>query len=199
VRFKRLLAVTAPSAGGEYLSKKFEKFMKVARVDVRLSDIWLSEKGHIAADLTISEAGVAVKYKVYLRKEVVLQFVSADRNSVELAAQLLKLAGVDAEVKKVGDRDVWYVSATTDKLAAGREELRKALAEIVKRAVENGWVDAGKAESWLKKLERGLTLVEGWPKYGIWLTRSGALVVIFSSTNPDSIAREAQRLKKMGA
>jgi hypothetical protein len=44
---------------------------------------------------------------------------------VELAARLLRLAGVNAEVKKVGDRDVWYVLVYTDRLAAGRKELRK--------------------------------------------------------------------------
>ena len=34
VRFKRFLAVTAPSAGGEYLSEKFAEFMEAARVEV---------------------------------------------------------------------------------------------------------------------------------------------------------------------
>jgi len=74
--------------------------------------------------------------------------------------RLLKLAGVGAEVKKKGDRDVWYIRAYTDILAAGRKELRDALANIVKTALVKGWVDADKAESWLKKLERGLTLKE---------------------------------------
>jgi hypothetical protein len=110
----------------------------------------------------------------------------------------LRLAGVTAEVEKESDGDVWRVRATTDKLAAGREELRKALAEIVKTARGKGWVDAGKAERWLEKLERGLTLMEGWPKYHVGLTRSGALEVRFNSTSPDSIKQEAQRLKKMG-
>ncbi len=39
---------------------------------------------------------------------------------------------------------------------------------------------------------------EGWPKYKVRLTRSGALEVIFGSTNPDSIGRKAQRLENMG-
>ncbi len=39
---------------------------------------------------------------------------------------------------------------------------------------------------------------EGWPRYKVRLTRSGALVVKFGSTNPDSIQREAQRLENMG-
>jgi len=198
-RFMRLLAVSAPSAGGEYLSPKFNEFVKEARVEVRLDEnsIRLTDGGNVAADLTISEGGTAVKYKVYLRKEVVLQFVSADRNSVELAAQLLKLAGVNAKVKKVSSRDKWYVIAYTRKLAAGRRELREALAEIVRRAVKNGWVDAGKAEGWLEELEKGLTLREGWPRYHVRLVE-GALVVSFSSTNPDSIEWEAQRFREMG-
>jgi hypothetical protein len=117
---------------------------------------------------------------------------------VELAALLLRFAGVSAEVRKeVGGRDVWCVVATTDKLAAGREEFRKALAEIVRKAVEKGWVDAGKAEGWLEKLEKGLTLREGWPKYEVGLAK-GALMVRFGSTNSGNIEREAQRLKEMG-
>jgi hypothetical protein len=109
----------------------------------------------------------------------------------------LRLAGVTAEVKKVSDRDVWQVRATIDKLATGREELRKALAEIVREAVKNGWVDAGKAERWLEKLERGLVLMEGWPKYKVGL-KEGALEVRFGSPNLDSIKREAQRLRDVG-
>ncbi len=41
-------------------------------------------------------------------------------------------------------------------------------------------------------------LKEGWPKYYVGLARSGALEVKYRSTNPDSIAREAQRLENMG-
>ncbi len=111
-------------------------------------------------NLTISEAGVAVKYNVYLSNTIKLQFKSADQGRSELAARLLKLAGVTADVQKEGGRDMWRVYAYTDMLAAGREELRDALAKIVKRAVENGWVDAGKAEGWLEELEKGRVLKE---------------------------------------
>jgi len=97
----------------------------------------------------------------------------------------------------MGDRDVWRVKATTDMLAAGHEKLRKALAEIVREAAARDWIDAGKAERLLEKLE-GRVLMEGWPKYHVELAHSGALVVKFNSTNPDSIEREAQRLKEMG-
>jgi hypothetical protein len=198
-RFKRILAVTAPSAGGGHLSPKFEGFVEAARVEVRLDkdSIRPTKSGRVAAYLTLSEAGIAVKYNVYLRNKIKLQFQSTNRGRAELAARLLRLAGVSAEVKREGDRDVWQVWATTDKLAAGREELRKAIAELVRRAVKNGWVDAGKAERWLDKLGGGHTLKEEWPKYEVGLVK-GALKVRFSSTNPESIVRETQRLENMG-
>jgi hypothetical protein len=155
--------------------------------------------GLVAADLTISVGGAAVKYNVYLRKSAIaLQFRSTDRSRAELATRLLKLAGVSAEVEKVDNRDEWQVWATTDKLAAARKELRKALAEIVKAARGNGWVDEEKAKHWLDKLKRGRTVREGWPKYLIGLDHHGALLVRFASTAPDSIRREAQRLENMG-
>jgi hypothetical protein len=40
-------------------------------------------------------------------------------------------------------------------------------------------------------------LKEGWPEYYVGLTRSGALVVRYHSTDPNSIKREAQRLREM--
>jgi 23S rRNA pseudoU1915 N3-methylase RlmH len=195
VRLKRILAVTAPSAGGEYLSEKFDEFVKAAQVEVRLdkSSIRLTEKDHVAADLIISVGGVAVKYNVYLRDKIELEFQSTDRSRVELAARLLRLVGVSTEVSKVGNRDEWRVEATTDMLAAGREELRDALAEFVRATVKN----EKKAERWLKKLESGVALKEGWPKYEVRLTE-GALVVRFKSTDPHSIEREKQRLENMG-
>jgi len=158
-----------------------------------------TEGGPVAADLTISVGGVAVKYNVYLRvSDILLKFQSTDRSRAELAAHLLKLAGVNAEVKKESGRNGWRVIAHTDKLAGGHEELRKALAEIVETAVKKGWVDAAKAERWLEKLEGGITLREGWPKFHVGLSSGGALVVRFASTNPDSIEQVAQWLEKRG-
>jgi hypothetical protein len=159
-----------------------------------------TDKGLVAADLIISVGGVAVKYNVYLReKAIVLEFNSTNRSRAELAARLLRLAGVNEEVNKMkeGSRDVWRVRAYTDRLAAGHEKLRKALAEIVETARSKGWVDAGKAEGWLEKLESGRVLMEGWPKYEVRLA-NGALVVRFTSPNLDSIKQVAQRLRDMG-
>jgi hypothetical protein len=198
-RFMHLLAVSAPSAGGEYLSPKFNKFVKETQVEVQLDNIRLTNSG-VAADLTISEGDTKIKYNIYLSDDAIrLQFQSTDRSRVELAARLLRLAGIIAEVKRVSSkRDVWRVEATTDKLAAGRGELRKTLAEFVRETIARSWVDANKAERWLEKLERGLTLMEGWPRYHVGLARSGGLMVRFASTAPDSIRREAQRLENMG-
>jgi hypothetical protein len=61
----------------------------------------------------------------------------------------------------------------------------------------NGWVDANKAERRLEKLESGVVLKEGWPKYFVRLVK-GTLEVSFISTSPDSIEREMQRLRELG-
>jgi flagellar biosynthesis/type III secretory pathway protein FliH len=198
-RLMRLLTASAPSAGGGYLSPKFDKFVGEAQVAVRpdKDSIRQTKGGLVAADLVISEAGVDVKYNVYLRNDILLQFRSTDRSRVELAARLLRLAGVDAEVGRESGKDIWYVRATTDKLAAGRKELRDVLAEIVKEALARGWVDAGRAGRWLEKLEGGRVLKEGWPKYLVRLAE-GALQVRYRSTDPEGIEREAQRLRAMG-
>jgi len=116
---------------------------------------------------------------------------------VELAAWLLKLAGVTAEVQKEGGRDVWYIQVTTGMLATGHEELRSALAEVVREAIARGWVDASKAEGWLEELKRGLVLKEGWPRYEVGLAK-GALVVRYRSSNHNNIEQEAHRLRDMG-
>jgi len=200
-RLMRLLAASAPSAGGGYLSPKFEGFVEKAQVEVRPGEgsIRRTRSGYVAADLTISESGVEVKYNAYLRGDhILLRFDSTDRSRAELAARLLKLAGVSAEMKEKGGEGEWQVWATTDRLAAGRKELRDVLAEIVRAALAKGWVDKETADRWLEKLESGRVLKEGWPKYKVGLTGGGALEVRYRSTNPEGIEREARRLKAMG-
>ncbi|MFZ8840884.1 MAG: hypothetical protein ACO2PM_18610 [Pyrobaculum sp.] len=69
-RFKRLLAVSAPSAGGEYLSDKFNEFVKDARIEVQFdkNGLRLAEGGRVAADLTISEGDI--KITMYICVEI---------------------------------------------------------------------------------------------------------------------------------
>ncbi|MFZ8838447.1 MAG: PaRep2b protein, partial [Pyrobaculum sp.] len=195
-RLMRLLAVSAPSAGGEHLSPKFNEFVEEAKVEVRV-DIRHTESGSVAADLIISVGGVAVKYNVYLREDyILLRFESTDRSRAELAARLLRFAGVGAEVKRKGDEDVWYVEATTDKLAAGRKELRDAVRKVVEEALKEGGVDEKKARRWLEKLEKGMAMWEG-KKFEMRLVE-GALVVSFSSTSRKSVEEVAREFKAMG-
>ncbi len=137
-----------------------------------------------------------MKYNVYLRGDAIgLQFQSTDRRRAELAAHLLRLASVGAEVRRVGDE--WQVVVYTGKLAAGHERLRGALAEIVGAVRSNGWVDEKRAERWLKKLEKGRVSKEGWPMYYVGLN-DGAPVVIFSSTKSDCMELGAQKFREMG-
>ncbi len=98
-------------------------------------------------------------------------------------------------MRKEGDE--WQVVVYTGKLAAGHERLRRALTEIVKAARSNSWVDEKRAERWLKKLEKGRMLKEGWPMYYVGLN-DGSPVVIFSSTKSDRIEQEAQKFREMG-
>jgi hypothetical protein len=85
--------------------------VEAAKVEVQVGNIRQTPSGLVVADLTISEGGVAVKYNVYLREDAIeLQFVSTDRSRVELAARLLRLADVNAEVKKREGRRVVYRS-----------------------------------------------------------------------------------------
>jgi hypothetical protein len=81
-------------------------------------------------------------------------------------------------------------------LAAGRVELRNAITEIVRKAVENGWVDEKKAEGWLEKLEGGVVAWKG-KKFEVRLVE-GALVVSFSSTNRESVEDVVREFKAMG-
>jgi hypothetical protein len=165
-------------------------------LDIRWEGLRKRTEDGAAADLIISEGDTAVKYNVYLRDRVELYFESKDRSRAELAARLLRLAGVSAEVKRKGDEDIWRVRAATDMLAAGRKELRDVLTEIVKKAVENSLVKADKAERWLKKLESGRMLKEEWPNE-VRLVR-GVPEVRFRSTNRNSIEQMVQRLRNMG-
>jgi hypothetical protein len=83
---RRLLAVSAPSASGEYLSPKFDEFMKEARVEVRVDNISDASSG-IAADLIISVDNISIKYNVYLTDDIMLEFRSTDRRSLRLDAR----------------------------------------------------------------------------------------------------------------
>ena len=140
--------------------------------------------------------GLEVEYTVELSDKIKLSHQSAERERAEVAAYLLRLMGVEAEVKRVGRR--WYVAATTDELAAGREELRDVLAGIVREAKERGYVGAETAERWLEKLEKGVPKPPaGWPKFRI-AYRSGGLSIEYATTSEEKLKACAQRLGGLG-
>lgn len=140
--------------------------------------------------------GLEAEYTARLGETITLLYQSAERERAEVAAYLLRLMGVEAEVKRVGRR--WYVAATTDELAAGREELRDVLAGIVREAKERGYVGAETAERWLEKLEKGVPKPPaGWPKFRI-AYRSGGLSIEYATTSEEKLKACAQRLGGLG-
>jgi hypothetical protein len=95
------------------------------------------------------------------------------------------------------DRNVWQVWATTDMLAAGREELRDAVRKVVEETLEEGWVDEENARRWLEKLEGGVATWEG-KKFKTRLVK-GALEVSFSSADRESLEDVADAFKANGS
>ncbi len=152
-------------------------------------------KGGAAVDLYISAGGVMGVFSLYLHNKVVLIFRSTNREEVELGVRLLRLAGVETEVKK--SKDMWYVRTFTDQLAEGDEELRRGLIKAVEEALRRGWVDEQRARRWIEKFERGISTWEGY-KFSLKLTESGALEVGFKSTQRENIKRLKHKLETLG-
>jgi len=193
----KLAALYGPYVDGDERlnNHKFVKTMELAAPAVRRGDLRLTEKGTPTADIYISAGGVEIAYKLYLYNEVKLVFMTRDEQKTELGACLLRLVGVKAEAKKHAD-GMWHVYATTDVLASASEALRKAVMEVVKEALERGFVDKDKAERWLKKLQKG---VETWNDKKLYVRlKKGRLEVIFQSTSPTSINDVVKDFKAIG-
>ena len=193
----KLAALYGPYVDGdERLNNyKFVKTMELAAPAVRRGDLRLTEKGTPTAHIYISAGGVEITYKLYLYNEVKLAFKTRDEQKTELGARLLRLVGVKAEAKKHAD-GMWQVHAYTDGLASASEALRKAVMEVVKEALERGFVDKDKAEHWLKKLQKG---VETWNDKRFYVgPKKGGLVVSFESTSPTSINDVVKGFKAIG-
>jgi hypothetical protein len=167
-----------------------------SKVSVRIEEGgWRRIKGGAAVDLYISAGSVMGVFSLYLHNKVVLIFRSTNREEVELGVRLLRLAGVETEVKK--SKDMWYVRAFTDQLAEGGEELRRGFIKAVEEALRRGWVDEQRARRWIKKFERGISTWEGY-KFSLKLTESGALEVSLKSTQHENIERLKHKLETLG-
>jgi len=134
-----------------------------------------------------------VRLRLYMRQTLALVKYTMSRRGAEAAAKALRAAGVTAEARE-GAGGSWRMTASVGRLAAAAAELREAVARAVREAAGAGLVPEARARRWLEALERGRTPPRG---YGLTLSRSGALMVRYTSTNPDSIEREAQRLREM--
>jgi hypothetical protein len=144
-----------------------------SKVSVEAVRVGKTEKGNVVATIRISAAGGGVwrESNVYLGEDVELSFASTNREEVELRAHLLRLAGVETRVRKEGGRDVWYLGATTDQLAAGGEELRRELAKAVRQAREMDLLEEGKARRWIEKFEAGMSTWHGY-KFTVGLKKA---------------------------
>jgi hypothetical protein len=131
---------------------------------------------------------------VYLGEDVELFFASTNREEVELRTHLLRLTGVETRVRKEGGRDVWYLGATTDQLAAGGEELRRELAKAVKQAREMGLLEGEKRGA--EKFEAGVSTWHGY-KFTIGLKKS-ALRVELNYTRRENIEKMKEKLEPLG-
>ena len=141
---------------------------------------------------SVSVGGVGMR--LYMRRSLVLAKCSRSQKSAEAAAEALRALGVAAEARRVAG-GFWRAAASVGRLAAGAPELREALAGAVREAVKAGLVPEARARRWIEALERGRVPLR---KYIIALTRSGALMVRYLSSNPDKVEREAQRLREIG-
>jgi len=154
----------------------------------------VGKAGPIAGGAAASVVIGGARLRLYMRQTLMLVKYTKSREGAEAAAEALRAVGVAAEARE-GAGGFLHVAASMRRLASGARELREAVAKAVREAVKAGLVPERRAKRWLEALERGRAPPRG---YGITLSRSGALMVRYISTNPDSIEREAQRLADMG-
>jgi hypothetical protein len=111
--------------------------------------------------------------------------------------------GVRAEVgkhyEKSRNRDVWYVGATTNALAADsvHETVRKAVLEFLRQCREAGAVGEDTYRRLAGKFERG---VPEWGdvRFSVKLTKDGTVVVGFEPRDPQSFEKAVEFLRGLG-
>jgi hypothetical protein len=201
VRLAQLYALFGPPMLEEegFIDHKLVEAVELgSKVSVEVVRVGETKKGNVVATIRISAAGGGVwrEFNVYLGEDVELSFASTNREEVELRAHLLRLAGVETRVRKEGGRDVWYLGAATDQLAAGGEELRRELAKAVRQAREMGLLEEGKARRWVEKFEAGVSTWHGY-KFTVGLEKS-ALRVELNYTRRENIEKMKEKLGPLG-
>jgi hypothetical protein len=148
----------------------------------------------VAGGAATSVAVGGVRFRLYMRNTLVLVKHVRSQRSAEAAAEALRALGVAVEARR-GASGIWRVAASVERLASGARGLREAVAKAVRVAVKAGLVPKRRAERWLEALERGRAPPRG---YSPALSRSGALIVRFITTNAANLEREVRRLREMG-
>ena len=197
------LAALMPAVG---LNPKAEKAVDMFRewaeeagaVEVKLEAVEKTSRGAKAV-VAVRAGPWEAKYDVYLRGNAVeLRFNSTDVERVYQMAHVLKLLGVKAEPKKSGNK--WRIDASTDVLAskAVLPLFREAIARAVEEAARRGWIKGDTAERWAEKLREGVTIAEDKPKFNILINNTGALDIIYRTTNAEKLGQYAEELKSLG-
>jgi len=195
------LAAVMPAAGlnpkAEKAVNMFRKETEKGNVDVKLVDVQKTKEGAVAT-INVKAGPWEEEYRAYLKeREVVLEFNSTDVDRVHQKAHVLRLLGVRAEPKK--KRNVWYISVSTNTLADRRvlPKFREVLAEAVERAMRNGWVDAEKAEWWIKKLREGVTVAEDKPMFKIQVV-DNSLAIVYHAISGERLKQYVKQLEELG-
>jgi hypothetical protein len=130
---------------------------------------------------------------------VELRFDTTDRAEAERRAALLRAVGVSVDVRKRGNRDVWYIVATTNALAAEsvHEAVRRAVAEFLGQCREAGVLAEDTYDRLVKKFERGLP-EWGEVRFSVLLTKNGAVNAWCQPRNPESFRKAVEFLRGLG-
>jgi len=181
-----------------------EKKGEAVKVDVKLEAVEKTDRGAKAV-VAVRAGPWEAKYNVHLKGDaVMLQFTSTDVERVYQMAHVLKLLGVKAEPKAVEDRSGggrwWQISASIDALASKTvlPAFREAIARAVEEAARRGWIKGDTAERWAEKLREGVTIAEDKPKFNILINNTGALDIIYRTTNAEKLGQYAEELKSLG-
>ncbi len=188
----------------ESARKSKRELVREKLIEAQYKNLRKTEKGVVVADVVIKAGGLKARYTLYLGEAIMLRATSTNLEEVEKAVHLLRLAGMETEVRKwyikQKKKDGWHVKVTTDRLASKDVDkgLRDALASAVEKAAEKGLVEREKAERWIEKLREGVTITEDKPKFAIHITNTGGLNIRYTTSSAQQLVKYAETLKGLG-
>jgi hypothetical protein len=204
VGLERLLEVVRSD---EQIYSKVEKLIdmaKAGKVRARIES-FTTEGREPRARLVIEADSVTAEYLIYLRKDntVVLRLDTTNHEEAVRRAAVLRAVGARAEVGKTYDksrgRDVWLVRVYINALAAEsvHEAVRKAVADFLRQCREVGMLAEDTYRRLAGKFERGLP-EWGEVRFSVWLTKNGAVEVVYRPSDPESFREAVELLRGLG-